>query len=169
MRLKKSQKEAVIKWVTAGYKTDEINKLASDFKPPFKVSRRQVDHYRQTRGVDITIIQKAGEEDALTEGLAVKGERVRRLKQLAALMEKDLFGGFLWLDQIKGVGSGLLATVVDYEEFNSAEVAAYRGVLDDIAKEVGHRAQRQELSGPDGSELKAPVYIIENRPKPDDT
>lgn len=29
--------------------------------------------------------------------------------------------------------------------------------------------ERSELTGPDGSELKTPVYIIENRPKSDDT
>jgi hypothetical protein len=153
MRLKKGQKEAVLKWATAGFETDEINKLAAEFSPPFTVSRQQVDYYRQTRGVDLGLIQRAGEEDALTEGLSIKGERVRRLKQLAALMERDIFGGFLWLDQVKGVGSGDAAQVVDYEEFNSSEVAAYRAVLDDIAKELGHRAQRQELTGPDGKNL----------------
>jgi hypothetical protein len=55
------------------------------------------------------------------------------LQQLAALMEKDLFGGFLW--------------VVDYEEFNTAEVQQYRGVLDDIAKEVGDRKQSVQHGG----------------------
>lgn len=154
MRLKKEQKEAVIKWVTAGFETDEINKLAREFDPPFTVSRRQAAYYRETRGVDLADIKRAGEEDALDEGLALKGERVRRLKQLAALMERDLFGGFMWLDQVKGVGSGDIAEIVEYEEFNGAEIAAYRGVLDDIAKEMGHRAQRQEITGADGGKIK---------------
>lgn len=132
----------MIKWVAAGFETDEINRLAADFETPFRVSRQQVDYYRKTRGVDLADIQRAGEEDALTEGLSLKAERVRRLKQLAALMERDLFGGFLWLDQVKGVGSGDIAEIVEYEEFNRSEVDAYRAVLDDIAKELGDRGQK---------------------------
>lgn len=148
----------MIKWATAGFETDEINKLAADFTPPFNVTRQQVDYYRKTRGVELADIKRAGEEDALTEGLAMKAERVRRLKQLASLMERDLFGGFLWLEQVKGVGSGEIAEIVEYEEFNAAEVAAYRGVLDDIAKETGGRAQRTELTGAEGGPV--PIAFI---------
>jgi hypothetical protein len=153
MRLKKSQKEKVLRWIAEGLQSDEINERASTFVPPFSVSRQQVDYYRKTRKADIEAITRAGEQEALTEGLALKSERVKKLKQLAALMETDLFGGFLWLDQVKGVGSGEIAELVDYEEFNKGEVDAYRGVLDDIAKEVGHRAQKQEYSGPDGDAM----------------
>ena len=138
MRLKKSQKEAVIQWIAEGVQSDEINERASRFDPPFEVFRQQVDYYRKTRDAAIKAIVAAGEQEALTEGLALKGERVKKLKQLAALMENDLFGGFLWLDQVKGVGSGDIAQIVDYEEFNAGEVVQYRGVLDDIAKEVGY-------------------------------
>ncbi len=156
MRLKKEQKEAVIKWIAAGLRTDEINDLAADFDEPFNVSRRQVAYYRKTREIDVSALQKAGEEEALSEGLALKAERVRKLKQLAALMERDLFGGFLWTEMVKGVGSGDIAQIVDYEEFNKAEVDAYRGVLDDIAKEVGARAQRQEITGEGGG----PIAVV---------
>ena len=123
----------------------EISELAAEFIPPFLVSRRQITYYRKTRNADIKALVEAGEQEALAEGLALKGERVTKLKQLAALLERDLFGGFLWLDQVKGVGSGDVAQIVDYEEFNKAEVDAYRGVLDDIAKELGHRAQKHEI------------------------
>jgi len=121
--------------------------------PPFSISRRQVTYYRKTRDADIKAMVAAGEQDALSEGLALRGNRVNKLKQLAALMERDLFGGFLWLDQIKGVGSGDAAQIVDYEEFNKAEVSEYRGVLDDIAKETGGRSQKMEHTGKDGSDL----------------
>ena len=162
MRLKKSQKEAVVKWLAAGLATDEINELAADFDPPFSISRQQADYYRKTREIDVSALQKAGEEEALSEGLALKAERVRKLKQLAALMERDLFGGFLWTEMVKGVGSGDIAQIVDYEEFNKAEVDAYRGVLDDIAKEVGGRAQRQEITGEGGGPVPI-TFITENR------
>ena len=153
MRLRKAQKEAVLKWIAAGFKSDEINERASEFVPPFSVYTRQVTYYRNTRRADIAALIAAGEQEALSEGLALRGERVKKLKQLAALMESDLFGGFLWTEQVKGVGSGDAATVVDYEEFNKAEVSEYRNTLDDIAKEVGHRISKQEIMGKDGGPI----------------
>jgi len=139
MRLKKSQKEALLSWISEGLQTDEINDRAANFEPPFRVSRQQVDGYRDRRAVDLAVIQATAEMDALTTGLALKAERVRRLQRLAGLMENDLFGGFLWTDQIKALGSGEFMKEVEYEEFNAAEVIQYRGVLDDIAKELGDR------------------------------
>lgn len=121
--------------------SDEINDRAAQFDDPFSVTRSQVQFYRDRRAVEIKAIQAAGEHDALTTGLALRTERVRKLQQLAALMEKDLFGGFLWTDQVKAIGAGKFTQIVDYEEFNTAEVQQYRGVLDDIAKEVGDRKQ----------------------------
>ena len=162
MRLIKSQKAAVLEWIADGLQTDEINQRAAEFKRPFSVSRQQVDYYRKTRKVDIEAIKLASDSDALKSGLALKEVRVDKLRQLAALMEKDLLGGFLWLEQVKGVGSGPTATLVDYEEFNASEVAAYRGVLDDIAKEVGGRAARLEHTGADGGAIPI-TYIKENR------
>jgi hypothetical protein len=103
-----------------------------------------VDYYRKTRQTDIDTISKVAEMDALNQGLALKEVRVAKLQQLAALMEKDLFGGFMWTDQVKSIGSGYGQQVVEYELFNSAEVDAYRGLLDDIAKEVGGRVVKQE-------------------------
>lgn len=141
MRLQKKQKEALLRWISDGALTDEINTRAAAFEPPFRVSRQQVDGYRDRRAIEIKAIQQAGEYDALTAGLALRAERVRRLQQLAALMEQDLFGGFLWTDQVKMIGSGPFSKEVDYEEFNTAEVQQYRGVLEDIAKEMGDRKQ----------------------------
>lgn len=153
MRLKKTQKEAVLRWIADGKLSDEINALAGSHKPPFSVSRQQVDFYRKTRKVDLAAMLAAGQFDALTTGLATKSERVVKLKQLGALMERDLFGGFLWTDQVKSIGAGTASEIVEYEEFNRSEVDAYRGILDDIAKEVGHRATKQEITGADGGPI----------------
>lgn len=153
MRLKKKQKEAVLAWISEGLQTDEINQRAAQFKPPFDVSRQQVDWYRDTRRVDLEAIRAADEDTALTTGYADKKVRVHRLQQLATLMERDLLGGFLWTEQVKAVGSGPTQQIVDYEEFNAAEVAAYRGVLDDIAKEVGDRRTINENFNVDWSSL----------------
>jgi len=144
--LRKKQKEALLQWIAEGLETDEINQRAANFKPVFDVTRTQVDYYRSTRKHDLEAIKSVGEFDALRTGLAIKSERVKSLQILAALMWKDLTGGFLWLDQVKGLGSGEFMQVIDYEEFNAAEVKEYRGVLDDIAKELGHRKTVVELN-----------------------
>ncbi len=157
MRLKKTQKEKTLEWVAEGLQTDEINERASSFDPPFVVSRQQVDYYRKTRDTDIKAIRSISENTALIEGYSQKEHRVYKLSILASLMERDLLGGFLWTDDVKGVGSGPVAEIVDYEVFNKAEVESYRGVLDDIARETGGRAQKQEISGPDGG----PIVINE--------
>ena len=146
MRLRKKQKELVLKLIAEGLQTDEINKQAAQFKPPFSVLRSQVAYYRDTRKQDIKTIRAISEKSALVEGYALKEHRVYKLSLLAALMEKDLLGGFLWTDQVKGVGSGEIAEIVDYEEFNASEVTQYRGVLDDIAKETGGRVQKTDVT-----------------------
>jgi hypothetical protein len=164
MRLKKSQKEKVLEWVAEGLQTDEINSRAAGLDDSFSVSRQQVDYYRKTRNADIKAIRSVSEKSALVEGYAIKETRVYKLSILAAMMEKDLFGGFLWTDDVKGVGSGDIAEIVDYELFNSAEVIQYRGVLDDIAKEVGGRILKSELTGKDGApvvELMRPSEIVQ--------
>lgn len=144
-RLRKKQKEALLEWLSEGLKTDEINARAEAFRPPFVVTRRQATHYRKSREDDIKTILQVGEHDALMTGLATREMRVFKLKQLAALMERDLFKGFLWTENIKSVKSGEINMLVDYEEFNKAEVDSYRGVLDDIAKEVGQRVQKVSI------------------------
>lgn len=145
MRLKKKQKEALLSWMAEGLESGEINIRAAVFKPPFEVSRQQIDYYRKTRAVDLEAIRSVDENNALTTGLSLKEERVKKLQLLAALMERDLLGGFLWLEQVKSIGSGPTSEKVEYEEFNKAEVDAYRGVLDDIAKEVGDRQKIVEV------------------------
>lgn len=160
MRLRKAQKEAVLTWIAEGLQTDEINKRAAVFEPPFVVTRQNIDRYRRTRALDLKAIAAISETNALTEGYALKEHRVMKLSQLAIMLEKDLMGGFLWTEEVKGVGSGEIAEIVDYEEFNRAEVEAYRGVLDDIAKETGGRKQNVALQNPDGSALQPVTTII---------
>lgn len=154
MRLRKAQKEALLQWIAEGLNTTEINARASEFNKPFTVIRQQVDYYRKTRKIDINAILSVDEKNALSSGLAIKENRVAALQRLAQLMGKDLFGGFLWTEETKGVGSGEAAIILDYDEFNTAEVAQFRGVLDDIAKEMGGRVQKAELTGKDGETIR---------------
>jgi len=117
------------------------------------VSRSQVDYYRKTRATDLKAIISISEKNALTEGFAIKEHRVYKLSLLASLMEKDLFGGILWTNQVKGIGGAENFEAVEYEEFNKAEVDAYRGVLDDIASELGQRKQSTNVLNVDVTAL----------------
>lgn len=157
-RLRKKQKEALLSWVAEGLETGEINERAAKFKPAFEVTGAQVDYYRSTRYADLGVLKKSGEFAALTEGFALKENRVKALQDLAALMYRDVTTGFLWLDQVKALGSGDNMQIIDYEEFNTAEVAQLRGVLDDIAKEMGHR--KQVVGGDSENPIEAIVKII---------
>jgi hypothetical protein len=148
-RLQKKQREALIGWISEGLETDEINKHSAKFKPKFKVSRSLVEHYRRSRNVDIKKIILSGQLKALKEGLAQKAARVRLLQEMADKMMDDLLvGKLLWTDQVKGIGGQENYERIDYKEFNTGEVQQLRGVLDDIAKELGDR-------GPD-------VYVENN-------
>jgi hypothetical protein len=105
-------------------------------------------------------ILQVDENNALTTGLALKENRVKDLQRLAELLKKDLFGGFLWTEEVKGVGSGEAAEIIDYDVFNASEISAFRGVLDDIAKEMGGRVQKVESTGKDGEPLPPAIVNI---------
>jgi hypothetical protein len=169
MRLKKSQKEAVLQWIAEGLETDEINTRAADFAPPFKVTRQNVLQYRKSRGLRLEEIQEQGETTALTSGLALKENRVAKLKLLADKMLKDLLAKDTekwWLLQVKGIGRGDDFERVEYYEFNKAELDALRGVLDDIALEVGDRVKKSDMtSGGNPVQPIVNVYMPDNNRK----
>ena len=141
----------MLAWIAEGLQTDEINSRAANFDPPFSVTRQNVAKYRKTRQYDLEAIQKVSEQNALSSGYALKEYRILRLSQMAELLAKDIFGGFLWTEEVKGVGAGPVAEIVDYEEFNKAEVDAWRGVLDDIAAEMGDRVKKVQGPGEGGA------------------
>jgi hypothetical protein len=141
MKLDVWQKKHCLKLVAQGLSTSEINEQAAKYKRPYEVSESQVSYYRVTRAHDLKAISKLSEREALINGFSQKEKRVHVLSLLAALMTQDLTGGLLWLEDEKGVGSGDAAKTIEIERFNASEVAQLRGVLDDIAKEMGHRVQ----------------------------
>lgn len=102
-------------------------------------------------------------------GLALDFERVTKLKRLADFLENQIYesgedGLFhnVWLPDVKQIGAGEYTERVDIERFNAPLIGEYRSVLDDIAKEVGGRIKKSELTGRDGGaiEISAPqVYL----------
>ena len=114
-----------------------------------------MQYYKSTREMQLKAIKQIDEKTAMTEGYALKDHRVYKLSLLAALLEKDILGGVLWMNDVKGVGAGPAAEVVEFEYFNKAEVEAYRGVLDDIAAEVGGRIKNVDVKS-NGEKLQNP-------------
>jgi len=164
MKLNRRQRKALIEWVAEGVDLTEINTRAAAFKPPFDVPRQNLHAYRKKAGIEIDQIEELETKNALISGYAIRETRVYKLSLLAALLEKDILNGRLWLEQKKGVGSGDIAEIFDYQEFNKGEVDAYRGVLDDIASEVGERIKNIDLKSA-GKEIAGAVvnvYIPDN-------
>lgn len=92
-------------------------------------------------------------------GAALDFERVAKLKRLAAFLESQIFdpgedGSYpnVWLADVKQIGGGEFAERVDLEKFNGALISEYRGVLDDIAKEVGGRIRKAEADVTSGGQ-----------------
>lgn len=52
----------------------------------------------------------------------------------------------LWVRDVKAVGVGENAKIVDIERFNSPLVEQYRKTLDDIARETGGRVQKSDVT-----------------------
>ena len=87
--------------------------------------------------------------EILESGLALDFERVTELKNIALVLKaqfyhRDESGRFdsLWLKDVKQVGTGESARVVNIERFNAPLISELRGILDDLAKETGGRRQR---------------------------
>ncbi|MGH2354095.1 MAG: hypothetical protein ACRDJN_21015 [Chloroflexota bacterium] len=79
----------------------------------------------------------------MAEGFGLAHERVKALKRLAtALFQELVEGGCLWVMDTKGVGAGKQYREVPVAHFNAPEVAAFRGLLDDLARETGGRPRQ---------------------------
>lgn len=82
---------------------------------------------------------------ALSEGFADKRERLRVLNMLSTgvLSELAVVGGFS-REEVKIAANG---EHVSYQVHDKAKFDTMRGLLDDIAKEMGDRQSKVELSG----------------------
>lgn len=103
--------------------------------------------------------KNAEREAVLNYGLAHEYERLRKLYRLAALLEAQIYERGkptsdgspgvlhnLWLPDVRQVGTGENAERVDIERFNAPLLEQYRKVLDDIAKEVGGRVIKEDVT-----------------------
>jgi hypothetical protein len=143
VKLKRKQQNALLEWAAEGLRLPEINERAAEFDPPFEASYLQLKHARTRAKKRFSELREDFEKEALSEGLSRKAVRIRRLAQLAEKIEADLLDrDRLWVQEPKQVG----AQVIEVERFNAAEVKEYRGLPDDIARELGERRQSIDLA-----------------------
>jgi hypothetical protein len=143
VKLKRKQQNALLEWAAEGLRLPEINERAAKFAPPFEVEWLQLKHARKRAKKRFSELREEFEKEALAEGLSRKAVRIRRLAQLAEKLEAALLDGDrLWVQEPKQVG----AQVIDVEKFNAAEVKEYRGLLDDIARELGDRRTKIDMT-----------------------
>lgn len=91
-------------------------------------------------------VARAYASEITEEGLALIHERVKTLKALAGRLLEDMEEvDKVWLKDVKQIGSGDMAERVDLIRFNAPLFQQLRGVLEDIAKEMGHRAQKFDV------------------------
>lgn len=143
-RLTKAQRLTLLTWLAADYDWRLIVAWMADRNWPIPC-RASGTYYRKKYGAKIEELRTQRLESALNTGLALKEERVERLKQHADALEK-----IKWVPDDKG------------RLWNEA---AWRETLEDIAAEMGHRKQAVTISGEDG---KAVVirYVNDWRPVP---
>lgn len=92
-------------------------------------------------------------KEIMHSGLSLDYERVEELKQLANQLKQQLIERGFWLSDVKQIGSGQFAERIDIERFNQALIEEIRGVLDDLARETGGRANKHQISGENGGDI----------------
>jgi hypothetical protein len=96
--------------------------------------------------------------DALTQGFAVKAERIQALNDLAETLLAEVGDEERrWLRDVKSIGAGDNAERVETERFNAPLVHEFRGLLDDIAAEVGGRVSKTDITS-GGEKIKG--YVV---------
>ena len=128
MSLTRDQKNLIQQWVAAGYSNKEIIRMAAEHNPPFVLKGANITkNYRKPVEEKVRTIQSDREENALRKGLAIRENRIRELSELYQLAKED----------VRNNKDGRVRT-------GMANVA--RGCLDDIAKELGERREKLDVS-----------------------
>jgi PBSX family phage terminase large subunit len=170
-RLSAAQKIFFLSLLADGLTSAEINKAAARYHPPFKISDAACTYYRKKMSIKHAQLAQQSELEGWSEGLAKKEERIKVLKALAARLIRDLLHDEpdkekVWLDNIKGLGSGPQFLTFDYKDFNHQEFIQLRGLLEDIAKEQGARSTRIDMTT-NATTTEAPVRIPADMLAPD--
>lgn len=136
-RLDSTQKEIIIEYLAEGLNSTEVIDRAKNADAPFSVTKRQVNYYRKMFQDKINDKMLEWEEGAINRGLARKCIRIKELQELAQHAKDILYN--VEIENVKD---------------KKMMIDAYRAVMDDIAKELGHRVHKTEVTGEDGGAVK---------------
>jgi hypothetical protein len=155
VKLNRSQQNKVLEWAGEGLRLPEVKERAAKEDPPFEVDWHQLKWARQRLGARIREMREQSEVEILNNGLS---RRVERIRQLETLFDKHLelirARGVEMDGEIAGGETGLMAR--DYKgkdadtavyKYDGALVKEMRGIIDDIAREMGERKTNVELGG----------------------
>jgi hypothetical protein len=132
-KLTDEQRIALVGWLAAEYTEPAIRRFLAEREWPV-INGSSLQHYRERYRPEIEAARTQRRAAALTTGLALKDERVERLKQHADALEE-----LKWVPDDRG---------------KLHNEKAWRETLDDIAREMGHRKAGVEVSGPDGGAIE---------------
>jgi hypothetical protein len=132
-KLDKEQRAILLGWLAADYDWRLIQSWFREREWP-ELTRNAIYHYRKRFSPVINELRDRRYSDAINSGLALKEERVARLKQHADELEK-----IKWLPDEKG------------RLWNEK---SWRETLEDIAAEMGQRKQSIEHTGKDGGPIQ---------------
>lgn len=151
LKLTAPQKIFLLGLLADGYTTTQVNIACSHFKPPFEITDTTATYYRRKAKIKYLQRQEEALDTGWSDGLARKEERIKVLKRLAERMMRDLLRDDpaeekIWLDNLKGLGQGPNFFTFPYKDFNHQQVIQLRGILEDIAKEVGQRSTKIDMT-----------------------
>lgn len=121
-RLTSGQRAQLLEWLAADYDVRMIRGWFASRGWP-SLSDQVIAYYRKSRDVGIQTVRARRNSEALMSGLALKEERVIRLKKLADEIEMTM-----WYKDDDGK-----------MQLSNSKVHLWRGVLSDIAAEMGDR------------------------------
>ncbi len=135
-KIDKRHQPQLLEWLAAGYQNKRIRELMKTTKMPV-IGDTGLGYYRTKWREEIVVAIKARHDEALSSGLALKAERVKRLCDHADEIEARR----LELDKI----------------LKPSWAAEWRATLEDIAAEMGDR--RGAKDGTDEASIKVYVNI----------
>jgi hypothetical protein len=124
-KLDLEQRATLLGWLAADYDWRLINSWFKEREWP-ELTRNTIYHYRKRFSASIAEAREQRLSEAITTGLALKEERIARLKLHADELER-----IKWVPDNKG---------------KYVNEKAWRETLGDIATEMGHRQQKIDLT-----------------------
>lgn len=123
-------------WLVDGATVSQVlARLAETYK--LKVTRKAVYGFKRRHASELAGLQRRVVEAVAELTIADKQERIRRLAGLVDGMQAIVDDRGLLASEPKVIGAGRDAYEVTIERFDAALVAQYRGVLTDVAEELG--------------------------------